>query len=119
MALDPARAALVMQEYRYSIVEDASIRAAYPNATEVVITTNRDLAGGSALAASLYAQTSGTARVYSVTIEDVLYAEDWITAPNRYTLSFDRHPGTGGRVYTLIKSEIDYLAGTTVLTVRG
>ncbi|RZF61213.1 hypothetical protein EWE75_18655 [Sphingomonas populi] len=110
----------MMQEYRYTIVEDASIKALYPAAIEIEVDTNLDASGGAALASSLWGQTNSIARQFDVEIEDVLYLDDFLTSPNRYVVSFDKHPAAGvGKTYTLIGAKIDYSANRTTLTVRG
>lgn len=120
MALDPTRAALVTKEYRYSITEDSSIKALYPNASEIVLETSLDSTSGAALSSALFGVTSVYARQFEVVIEDVLFPEDFLVSPNRYVVNFSRHPAGGTTdTYTVIKAEIDYFAGTTTLTVRG
>jgi hypothetical protein len=119
MAVDPARALLVTKQYRYKIIDNASIKALYPNADELIIETNLDEAGGNALASSLFNQTKDASKTFTLDIEGLIYAEDFIGGPNRYTVSFSRHPAAGSNVYTLIKAKPQFFDGRTTITVRG
>jgi hypothetical protein len=119
MALDPTRAALVLQEYRYSTNEDASIKAKYTNARELVIATNLDQAGGAALAVSVFNATKNRALAFEVTVEGVLFLEDFVGGAPRYTVSFTRYPEAGSNIYMVTSASIDYFNGRTTLTVRG
>lgn len=121
MAIDPARATLVLNERRYTAVEDATIKAYWLDAAEIVVDTNLDEAGGTALASALFGQTSTYTRVFKVVIEDVLFLEDFTAGPNRYVLDLGtRHPAAGtSTTYTVIAAQIDYLGNRTTLTVRG
>lgn len=120
MALDPARAALVTQDYRYAKNEDTSIKARLGSGSpELLILTNLDATGGTALASSWFTLCSAYANTYDVQVEGVFYLEDFTTSPNRYTLSFSRHPDAGTNTYTVIGAKIDYYANRTTLTVRG
>jgi hypothetical protein len=122
MAIDPSRAALVVQEYRFAespgAVQAAAIKAVFDKATEIEIATNLDATGGQALASDIASMSSNYARTFNVTVEDVLYPEDFIGGAPRYMLDFERHsPGPG--TYQVIAAKVDYLNNQTVLTVRG
>lgn len=119
MAIDPTRAALVTQEYRYSTNEDPSIKAKFANAREIIISTNLDQAGGAALSSAIFNATKSYARAFEVTIEDVLYLEDFTGGAPRYTVSFSRHPAAGPNIYMVVAASIDYMNNRTTLTVRG
>jgi len=123
MAVDPSRAALVVQEYRYaespSASAQAAIKAVYDKAIIIEVTTNLDATGGAALAADLAGATTTFARTYNVVVEDVLYPEDFKGGAPRYTLNFDRHPASGTGIYQIVGAKIDYLNNRTTLTVRG
>lgn len=123
MALDPARASLIVQEYRYvespSGAAQAAIKAVYDKAEVIEIATNLDEAGANLLAADLTQMTTSFARVFSVLVEDVLYPEDFTGGAPRYTLQFSRHASTGTGPYQVIGAKIDYLNNRTILSVRG
>lgn len=120
MALDPNRAALVLNEYRYyTPADNVGLKSLYPNATEIVITTNLDADGATALGNSLASQCGVVARAFSFDIVGVLWPEDWMTSPQRYTLTFANHPASAGATYTLVSVKVQYGKGTATLTVRG
>lgn len=120
MTIDPARAALVSQAYRYATNEDAMIFAnSAGQAIEITIDTNLDATGGAAMSNAVFLATKNQAQTFTLDIEDVMFLEDWGTAPARYTLNFSRHPATGNAAYTVIGATVDYFANTTTLTVRG
>lgn len=119
MAIDATRAALVTQEYRYRIVEDAAIKARHPAAKEVVIETNLPAGAGDTLATTLFNATSTFTTVFEVEVEGLFFAEDFLDGMPRYTLRFDRHPATGTQTYQVITVKPRLLANRTVLAVRG
>lgn len=120
MTVDATRVGLVMNEYRYAIVEDTSISAKFPKSVPVEILTNLDATSAATLATTIFNQVSPYARSFQVVVEDVLYLEDFTTSPNRYAVTFKNHPAAGtGQTYTLIGASVDYLNNRTTLTVRG
>lgn len=121
MALDPNRASLVMQEYRYtnSTVEDASIAAKFDNASEMLLDTNLDEGAATSLSNYLFNLTKTPAKVFSMTVEGVLYPEDFTVSPPRYTLALQRHPAAGTDTYTLGSATVDWGAGTIDYSVRS
>lgn len=123
MAVDPARASLLVQEYRYAespgAAQGAAIQAVFAKAPVIEINTNLDTAGGQKLADEIAALSSIYARTFTVVIEDVLYPEDFTGGAPRYTLAFDRHPSAGTDTYQVIDADVDYLNNRTTLTVRG
>lgn len=123
MAIDPARASLVVQEYRYAEAPDisasAAIRAAFDLAPVIEIDTNLDATGGAALAAEIAQAASKFVRTFSVRIEDALYPEDFTDGAPRYTLAFDRHASVGLSPYSVVAAKIDFFNDRSTLTVRG
>lgn len=93
MALDPSRAQLVSTQYRYETVEDAAIKAQYPNAREIVLETSLESAAAKTLANSTFRQTGKEARTYEVVVRDRLLSADFMGGAPRYTADFgSRHP---------------------------
>lgn len=120
MALNAARAALVLREYRYAIAQDATVKARFPEAREVVIETNLDENGGATLANSVMSLTKTLPKVYDIPIVGILFLEDFTNGPARYTVTLQHHPAASEKaVYTLIGARIDYGQNRTVLKVLG
>lgn len=123
MAVDPSRAALIVSEYRYAeapgAAAAATIKATFDKAPVIEIATNLDSGGAQKLADEIAALSSVYARTFRVTIEDVLYPEDFTGGAPRYTLDFERHPSAGNNVYQVIDCDVDYMNNRTILTVRG
>lgn len=123
MAIDPNRAALVLQEFRYasapSPTESATIKAQYDKAKVIEVETNLDSEGGAALASDIAALTSKFVRTFTVQVEGVFYPEDFIGGAPRYTLEFERHVSVGPNPYTVVEAEPDFFLDLTTLTVRG
>ncbi len=93
MALDPSRAQLVSTQYRYETVEDAAIKAQYPNAREIVLETSLESAAAKTLANSTFRQTGKEARTYEVVVRDRLLSADFMGGAPRYKIDFgSRHP---------------------------
>ena len=120
MALDTNRALLVSKEYRYTIREDANIRARFPSASEIIIDTNLDEAAANTFADALFAAASSTKlTAFTFEIAQLLYPEDFTVSPPRFTLSFPRFPVSAGTTYTVTSANPNYATGKTVVTVRG
>lgn len=123
MAVDPSRASLVVQEYRYATAPAAStgaaIKAVFDKARVIEITTYLDQAGGNALANDIATMTDNFVRTFTVTIEGALYPEDFKDGPPRYILNFPRHASVGNKAYSVVGVKVDYFNDRTVLTVRG
>ena len=120
MTVDTTRVGLVLNEYRYAIVEDTSVSAKFPKSVPVEILTNLDATSAAALATTIFNQVSVYARTFEVVVEDVLFLEDFTVSPPRYAVTFKNHPAGGtGQTYTLIGASIDYLNNRTTLAVRG
>ncbi|MGK2911224.1 MAG: hypothetical protein ACSLE1_15695 [Sphingobium sp.] len=117
MAVTAARAAFVLNEWRYQIAEDTSVKTKFPNAREVVLETQLAQAAATTLAAAYLAETDSLAMVYEVDIEDVIHLED-LSNLARYYCTFPGHVDDG-RIYRLISAEVDYLANRSKLRVRG
>lgn len=93
MALDPTRAQLVSSAYRYTTVEDAAIKAQYPNAREIIIDTSLDKASAGDLASSTFGMTKNDSRTYEVVVRDRVLANDFLDGAPRYKVDFgSRHP---------------------------
>lgn len=122
MAVDPARASLVTQDYRYVAApapsKGAAIKAAYPLAPTIEIDTNLDQAGATALANDLANATDTFVRTFAVGIGDVLYTDDFTDGAPRWLLDFPRYASAGG-VYSTTAATFDYFNGTGTLKVRG
>lgn len=123
MAVDPNRAALVTQEYRYATApnasESAAIKAQYNKAKVIEVQTNLDAVGGAGLAADIASLTSKFVRSFTFVVEGVLYPEDFIGGAPRYTLDFDRYVSIGTNPYAVVGMKVDYINNLTTLTVRG
>lgn len=123
MAVDPARATLVVKEYRYAEAPapttGAAIRAKFDNAKLIEIDTNLDQAGAQALANEIAATTSNFVRTFSVPFEDALYPEDFTGGAPRYFLDFPRHASAGPNAHTVVSATIDYFNDLTTVKVRG
>lgn len=116
--IDSDRAQFISQPYRYEVVSDAAVKAAYPLSTPVEINTNLGLASATALANSILAWSKTLGQVYEVEIEDVLTPDDFAGGVPHYTLSAPLY-STDGRTFKLIGCEVDYERAITKLTVRG
>lgn len=123
MAIDPTRAALVLEEYRYasapSASESAAIKAKYEKAKVIEVQTNLDSDGGAALAADIAALTSKFVRTFTVQVDGVFFPEDFLGGAPRYKLEFDRFVSVGANPYMVVQADPDYLNDLTTLTVRG
>ncbi|GAA0456789.1 MULTISPECIES: hypothetical protein [Sphingomonas] len=120
MALDPERASLVSQPYRYAILDDEDTLALYRNSKAIEIATNLDKAGGEALAREIFDASGVSTRTFSLTIEGALSLDDFVGGPPRYRLKFDRNPAANpAKTYTVIAARFRPLSNTTTLTVRG
>lgn len=118
MAIDPTRALFVQQEYRFEEVSDLTVKAAYPNAAELEISTNLDQASALIVANSIAAATKAHALGFTVPIDEPLYLEDFDGSPPRYTVTSDEHK-VAARPVRLESVRVNYLTGATILTVRG
>lgn len=120
MALDPERASLVSQPYRYAILDDEDTLALYRNSKVIEIATNLDKAGGEALAREIFDASGVSTRTFTLTIEGILDLDDFVDGPPRFRLMFDRHPAANpAKVYTVISAQPKRLANTTTIKVRG
>lgn len=125
MAANPARASLVVQEYRYvespSLSASAAIRAKFDKAPLVEITTNLDEASAQALADDIAARVCGLneRRTFTFEFEGALMPKDLIGGVPRYILDFIRHKTTGTGTYELIEAKPDYVRNVTLVKVRA
>lgn len=93
MALDPTRAQLVSSAYRYKTIDDASIKAQYPNAREIVIDTSLDETSAGYLAQATFNSTKNASRTYEVVVRDRVLLDDFLDGAPRYKVDFgSRHP---------------------------
>lgn len=93
MALDPTRAQLVSSAYRYKTIDDASIKAQYPNAREIVIDTSLDETSAGYLAQETFNSTKNASRTYEVVVRDRVMLDDFLDGAPRYKVDFgSRHP---------------------------
>lgn len=118
MALDPTRAARSTREFEYETVQDFDVRAAHPQAREIMLNTQLDEAAAATLAQNIFDETSSMARVFEVVIQGAVPVEAFDLSPPTYTLDAATF-ATDGRTLKVIDAEIDYRADTTTLTVRG
>ena len=120
--LDPARAALVVKEYRYATMPSsaagATIKARYPNARVIELDTNLDATGGLALATDIAGMTSTFARTFTFDLDGVYFPEDFQDGAPRHTLDFPRQ-GSATGTFTVVGAKIDYQNNLTTLTVRA
>ena len=125
MAANPARASLVVKEYRYiespSLSESAAIRAKFDNAPLIEITTNLDAASAQVLANEVAAQVCGLAerRTFTFEFEGALMPEDLIGGVPRYILDFTRHVTAGLGTYALIEARPIFDRDVTLVKVRA
>jgi len=115
--LDPNRAALVKQEYRYATALNANVKARNDAARDLVIYTSLDEAGATALAAKYLAENDRP-RVFDVPLQGIINIEAFIGGPPRYIPNFPRL-ATDGRAMKVIGATIDPGAGRTVVRIRG
>ena len=117
MALDPTRAALVRQEYRYAVQTAPAVKARNDAAREVEVDTQLDLASASALA-SKYLAENASPRVFEVRLEGVIHIDAFVGGPPRFIPNFPRE-ATDGRIMKVIGATVDYGRGETVVRLRG
>lgn len=118
MSIDPTRAAFVMKPLRYAVAEDAAIKAAYPNAEEFVIDSQLSQSHAAALAPSFLNEVKLPARVFQVTIDTALSADNFTGGLPRYLATFPEFELIA-RTCKVISCEIDYLNDRTTMVVRG
>lgn len=120
MAYDPERAALVTQAFRYKVISDNAVIAAYPNSKIIEINTNLDEAGATALANEIFNASGKSARTFTVTVMGALTLEDFINGAPRYYVRFTRHEDAdASKIYSVIGAKIRPVQDQTELTVRG
>lgn len=123
MALDPNRAALVVQEYRYaeapSTSASANIKARFDKAQVIEIDTNLTADGAQALADDIASLTSTYVPTFTFDIDGVMYPEDFIGGAPRHTLDFPRHASAGNGTYTVVGTKIDFGKNVTSITVHA
>lgn len=117
MAL-PALAAFVMQPYRYESDEDATIKATYKNAEEMIFETNLDGTTAAALATKIFNVVSGFAEAYSVTVEGVYTSDMFEGGPPLWTLT-DNSLKTDGRTFRTVGTSVNWMENTTTFVIRG
>lgn len=119
MSVDPARAALVRQQFRYQQAIDNSVKSTFPNANVLSIETSLSGSVAATLASTILSATKTAALVWEVEIEGVIMPEAFDGTVNQYTLTFPMHNTDTSKTYRLIGIKVDWQKNITMLRLRG
>lgn len=114
----PARAAFVMQEYRYESDEDTDIKATYPNAVELVIETELSLSVAATIGAKVFDVVKTFAEAYEVVVEGVYTPEILDGTPPQFTLDVPEYE-TDARIFRTVSIKVDWMNNLTTFVIRG
>lgn len=114
----PSRATFVLDEYRYDVQEDDTVKATYANATELTIPTELAIAVAHTIGVKVFNVVKTFAEAYQVTVEGVYTSSILDGCPPMFTLTDPRY-ATDTRTFRTTDITVDWMKNQTTFILRG
>lgn len=115
---DPAKAAFVQKEHRYTKAENLTVLATYPNAREITFDTQMNAANAATLAGNLLADLSTPSNAFEVEIRGIITLDDFAAGMPRYLATFPEF-NVSAKTFKIVSCEVDYLNQKTTVVIKS